>query len=156
RKPLPLEDVAAGLLQSPETMTGLPWLDLSPPGMWKELGEEEARNAQNVLLHLVVCQRLGWLTPEALQTVLQSWVGPQVVELIRHSDALKKMIGHSVVSGESLPEQITQHLAPNRVLELDAGIKKVRGEPAAIPDRMVKTHVVAWIKQQETRVRAGE
>src|SRR5262249_10221685 len=66
------------------------------------------------------------------------------------------LVRDQLLTGDPLPDAAVRTLSGNRVQELDTGVKRIRGEAATIPDRMVKTHVAAGVARQGMRVRAGE
>jgi integrase len=60
-----------------------------------------------------------------------------------------------LMSGEPLPEHLARLLPPARAQQLADGVKAVRGEPAATPDKTVKAHIEQWVSLQHAKVASG-
>jgi integrase len=67
------------------------------------------------------------------------------------ADVLKR----TILGGEPVPAEVAAQLPPARVQQLQDGVKAIRGEPTANPEKTVAAHVETWVKGQQARVRAG-
>jgi integrase len=62
----------------------------------------------------------------------------------------------SAVEGRSIPQRVIEQLPPARQMEIEAGLKALRGEPAVSQDRTVKAQAEAWLDAQRIRVEAKQ
>jgi integrase len=61
-----------------------------------------------------------------------------------------------MISGEALPLEIAERLAPARLNQLVDATAAFRGQPAALPDRTVAAHCDHWAEGQRALVDAGQ
>lgn len=65
-------------------------------------------------------------------------------------------LGQAVLENKSLPDGIGEHLPPARAAQVERGIKELRGEQVAAPDRTVKAHGERWLALQASLVAAKQ
>jgi integrase len=81
---------------------------------------------------------------------------PNQVALAAVRNAVESFLTRHLVGGEPLPPQLACLLPPARVTQIEGGIKSLRGEPAAAPDKRLAFHRDRWLDLQRSRVLAGE
>jgi integrase len=69
---------------------------------------------------------------------------------------VKLFFQQHILEGRPLPEHMAQLLPPARAQQLLDGVKALRGEPAATPDKTLKAHAEAWLQRQQALVNAGQ
>jgi integrase len=76
-------------------------------------------------------------------------------EKLQLERALRTFLTQTFLKGEPLPDHLAQQLPPGRAQQIVEGVKAVRGEVAASPDRTVKYHVEQWMALQQSKVAGG-
>jgi integrase len=61
-----------------------------------------------------------------------------------------------LTTGQPLPPRMAEMLGPARWQQIEAGIKGLRGEPSAAPDKTVAAWAGLWLQKQQQRVDAGQ
>jgi hypothetical protein len=105
--------------------------------------------------------------PTALLAFLRGWVSsqppiePMLADLPTNvsedaaaavlRQAMLALLEKAVIDGEPLPDYL-KRLANARYAQIDRGVKELRGEQAAEPDRTVKALGDAWLASLETQV----
>lgn len=69
---------------------------------------------------------------------------------------LPALLERIVLRGEPLSEPLRERLPPARVVQIETGVKSVRGEQTAEPERTVKPLADAWSDKQQAMVQVGE
>src|SRR5262249_16380409 len=62
---------------------------------------------------------------------------------------LLSVLKDTLFQGQPLPEDLTKALPPARSQQVIDGVKALRGEPSATPDRTLKAHSEAWLERQQ-------
>jgi hypothetical protein len=70
--------------------------------------------------------------------------------------AVKGLLEQLVVGGAGVPADVAGQFPPARVMEIEAGVKSFRGEPAVSTDRTVRAQAEAWLDAQRVRVEARQ
>ncbi len=145
RIPQPLEDLLASLLGSKGTWTSkediakaaTAFLDKMPPSNAAETLAEEINYA-------AYCEAehgddKAW---DTLAQTLGRWLLPKLLE-------------RAIIDGKPLPDTLKESLPPARAAQLERGVKELRGEQAADPDRTVKALSEKWLHAQQVQVSIG-
>jgi integrase len=70
---------------------------------------------------------------------------------------LRRLLEDQLFKGQPLPEDLAKTLSPARAQQLLDGVKAIRGEPAATPDKTLKAHAERWLqRRQEQSTRIGK
>jgi hypothetical protein len=69
---------------------------------------------------------------------------------------LLSLLKDVLFKGQPLPEELVKALPPARVQQVVEGVKAIRSEPTAPPDKAVAAHVDRWIWLQQDKVAVGQ
>jgi integrase len=114
-------------------------------------------------------------TPLPLEDVVSAWVGhpiyditgdvleggpdPSLPEEERARANLQRWLAEmltELAAGGAMPHWAKYFLPPTRLQQIEAGVKGLRGEPSAAPDKRLGAHAETWLAEQKLRAEAGD
>lgn len=80
---------------------------------------------------------------------------PEFVERVVQSE-IAEFLADVVAKNKPMPEGFAEQLPPARVQQLERGVKELRGEGVADPDRTIEAHADTWLAMQASLVAAKQ